>query len=158
MKNALDVVFGGITYWAFGFGLSFGAGKGSNPFTGMGCFFVDADETTMGYIFAVFLFQLSFATTATTIVSGSMAERTKFSAYITFSLVNSLVYSIPAHWMWSSEGFLFQLGAIDVAGCGPSSFSRRCDWFSCYSWCLNPDLVPSIQKPNQVFLLHLNLY
>ena len=119
MKNALDVVFGGITYWAFGFGLSFGTGKGSNPFTGMGCFFVDADETTMGYIFAVFLFQLSFATTATTIVSGSMAERTKFSAYIAFSLVNSIIYSIPAHWMWSSEGFLFQLGAIDVAGCGP---------------------------------------
>ena len=119
MKNALDVVFGGITYWAFGFGLSFGAGKGSNPFTGMGCFFVDADETTMGYIFAVFLFQLSFATTATTIVSGSMAERTKISAYIAFSLVNSIIYSIPAHWMWSSEGFLFQLGAIDVAGCGP---------------------------------------
>ena len=119
MKNALDVAFGGITYWAFGFGLSFGAEQGSNSFTGIGCFFVDADESRMGYVFAVFLFQLSFATTATTIVSGSMAERAKFSAYISFSLMNSLIYSIPAHWIWSNEGFLFRLGAIDVAGCGP---------------------------------------
>ncbi len=119
MKNTLDVVFGGITYWAFGFGLSFGAGAGSNPFTGVGCFFVDADKDSMGYIFAVFLFQLSFATTATTIVSGSMAERTKLSAYILFSLANTLIYSIPAHWIWSSHGFLYQMGAIDVAGCGP---------------------------------------
>ncbi len=119
MKNALDVVFGGITYWAFGFGLSFGAARGSNAFTGVGCFFVDAEESQTGYVFAVFLFQLSFATTATTIVSGSMAERAKFSAYITFSMANSLIYSIPAHWIWSSEGFLFRFGAIDVAGCGP---------------------------------------
>ena len=119
MKNTLDVVFGGITYWAFGFGLSFGADKGSNGFTGVGCFFVDADESRMGYVFAVFLFQLSFATTATTIVSGSMTERTKLCAYILFSLLSPFIYSIPAHWIWSREGFLYRLGAIDVAGCGP---------------------------------------
>ncbi len=92
MKNALDVVFGGITYWAFGFGLSFGAGMGSNSFVGVGCFFVDANNDHMGYVFAVFLFQLSFATTATTIVSGAMTERTKLSAYILFSLINTIIY------------------------------------------------------------------
>lgn len=119
LKNALDVVFGGITYWAFGFGLSFGASRGANPFVGIGCFFVDAGRQNMGYIFAVFLFQLSFATTATTIVSGSMTERCRLSAYILFSLLNTFIYSIPAHWLWSDVGFLFKLGAIDVAGCGP---------------------------------------
>ena len=92
VKNALDVVFGGITYWAFGFGLSFGAAPGSNPFVGVGCFFVDADRESMGYIFAVFLFQLSFATTATTIVSGAMTERTKLMAYIIFSFINTFIY------------------------------------------------------------------
>ena len=117
VKNALDVVFGGITYWAFGFGFSFGKDPGTNPFIGVGCFFVDSDSESMGFIFSLFLFQLSFATTATTIVSGAMAERTKLSAYIVFSMVNTFAYSIPAHWIWSEEGYLFKLGAIDVAGC-----------------------------------------
>ncbi len=119
LKNALDVVFGGITYWSFGFGLSFGAGRGSNAFMGIGCFFVDGSRENMGYVFAMFLFQLSFATTATTIISGAMVERTKLSAYIILSLVNTFIYSIPAHWIWSDIGFLHKMGAIDIAGCGP---------------------------------------
>ena len=73
IKNALDVVFGGISYWAFGFGLSFGTGSGSNSFVGLGCFFVDADDANMGYIFAMFLFQLSFATTGELIFSSNSA-------------------------------------------------------------------------------------
>ena len=60
VKNCLDVVFGGITYWAFGFGLSFGEGAGTNPFVGVGCFLFDSDdEETMGYSFALFLFQVN---------------------------------------------------------------------------------------------------
>ena len=54
-------------------------------------------------------FQLSFSTTATTIVSGAMAERTKLSAYIIFSLLNTLIYCIPAHWIWAESGFLFKV-------------------------------------------------
>ena len=119
MKNALDVVFGGITYWAFGFGISFGQSYGSNSFIGFGCFFVDAGEQDMGYVFSVFIFQLSFATTATTIVSGAMAERTKLSAYLIFSMLSTIIYCVPAHWLWSEMGFLHTMGAIDVAGCGP---------------------------------------
>ena len=119
VKNALDVVFGGITYWAFGFGLSFGAEAGTNPFVGIGCFFVDANDENMGYVYAVFIFQLSFATTSTTIVSGAMAERTRLHAYIVFSMLNTIIYSIPAHWIWAHGGFLYSLGCLDAAGCGP---------------------------------------
>lgn len=77
MKNVADVVLGGLTYWMFGFALSFGNGPCTTPFMGCGNFFVDptVDDPLMGPINAAFLFQLSFATTATTIVSGAMAER-----------------------------------------------------------------------------------
>ncbi|XP_019929609.3 putative ammonium transporter 3 [Magallana gigas] len=118
VKNVVDVVFGGLSYWMFGFGLSFGDGEYSNPFCGIGYFFVDAPEEMMGILFSTFVFQMSFATTATTIVSGAMAERTKLSAYIIFSFFNTLIYCIPSHWEWASNGFLRTLGMVDVAGAG----------------------------------------
>lgn len=52
-------------------------------------------------------------------VPGAVAERTKLTAYIVFCLVNSLVYSFPAHWIWSSNGWLRALHVVDVAGVGP---------------------------------------
>ncbi|ESO88328.1 hypothetical protein LOTGIDRAFT_93771, partial [Lottia gigantea] len=119
MKNAIDVIFGGLLYWAFGYGISFGTSKGSNGFTGWGSFFLDPDDDTMGTEFSKFTFQASFATTATTIVSGAMAERTKLHAYIIFCLTNTLVYSFPAHWVWADNGWLKQLHVVDVAGVGP---------------------------------------
>ena len=70
IKNMVDVIFGGLAYWLFGFGLSFGEADGSNAFVGVGYFLTDADPANMGKLFAKFFFQLSFATTATTIVSG----------------------------------------------------------------------------------------
>ena len=75
MKNVVDVVLGGMTYWAFGYGLSYGDSDYSNAFIAFGSWFVDASGEDMGPTFTTFLFQLSFATTATTIVSGAMAER-----------------------------------------------------------------------------------
>ena len=75
MKNVVDVVLGGVTYWAFGYGLSYGTSYGTNPFFAVGSWFVNADGLEMGPVFTTFLFQLSFATTATTIVSGGIAER-----------------------------------------------------------------------------------
>ena len=119
VKNALDVVFGGVTYWAFGFGLSFGEQQGSNDFVGIGCFFLDTPDEDMGYIFSLFLFQLSFATTATTIVSGAMTERTKLHTYVIFSSLNTFIYSFPARWIWTVDGFLYKMGVLDVAGAGP---------------------------------------
>ena len=107
IKNAVDVLFGGISYWAFGFGLSFGNAAGSNAFNGVGYFFVDSDDDSMGLLFSTYVFQLSFATTATTIVSGAMAERTKLSSYIAFSFLNTIVYCIPAHWEWAQEGVYY---------------------------------------------------
>lgn len=106
VKNAVDVVFGGVSYWAFGFGLSFGNDPGSNAFSGVGYFFVDSDDDSMGLLFSTYVFQLSFATTATTIVSGAMAERTKLMSYLIFSFLNTIVYCLPAHWEWSQQGKL----------------------------------------------------
>ncbi|XP_074651675.1 putative ammonium transporter 3 [Tubulanus polymorphus] len=118
VKNAVDVVFGGITYWMYGYGLSFGTDPGNNAFCGVGSFLVDASTLEMGNTFSTYIFQLSFATTATTIVSGAMAERTQLSSYIVFSLLNTITYAIPAHWIWGEKGFLYELGVLDIAGSG----------------------------------------
>ncbi|KXJ26494.1 putative ammonium transporter 3 [Exaiptasia diaphana] len=119
VKNAVDVIYGGLSYWMFGFAFSFGIDEGSNPFCGIGYFLTDADESQMGEVFARYFFQLSFATTSTTIVSGAMAERVNLKAYTIFSFVNTLTYCFPAHWFWSNNGWLKQMGVVDVAGCGP---------------------------------------
>lgn len=76
MKNVTDIFLGGITYWAVGYGLSFGTAW-TCPFLAIGDFALDVGvhDPLMGLKYTAFLFQLSFATTATTIVSGAMAER-----------------------------------------------------------------------------------
>ena len=139
MKNVVDIVLGGLTYWIFGFGFSFGLCKPNNPLIGIGGIFVDPpiDDEYMGSICAAFLFQLSFATTSTTIVSGAMAERYLFSqiryrrrytfcisrcnfkAYCLFSFLNTIVYCMPAGWVWGDHGFLNRIGVVDIAGSGP---------------------------------------
>ncbi|XP_012343805.1 putative ammonium transporter 3 isoform X2 [Apis florea] len=120
MKNVVDIVLGGLTYWAFGFAMSFGTDKLNNPFIGMGEFLIDPslEDEFMGPKCAAFLFQLSFATTSTTIVSGAMAERCNFKAYCLFSFLNTIVYCVPAGWIWGDQGFLKKLGAVDIAGSG----------------------------------------
>lgn len=74
---------------------------------------VEAEE---GDVFALYFFQMSFATTATTIVSGAMAERTHLHAYTFFSFTNTISYVFPAHWIWGEKGFLKEMGVIDYAG------------------------------------------
>lgn len=73
-------------------------------------------EAEQGDVFALYFFQMSFATTATTIVSGAMAERTHLHAYTIYSFTNTISYIFPAHWLWGEKGFLKELGAIDIAG------------------------------------------
>ena len=119
VKNAVDVLYGGLSYWFFGFAFGFGRDHGSNAFSGVGHFFTYASDADMGRVYAKYFFQLSFATTATTIVSGAMAERVKLKSYIAFSFMNTLVYCFTAHWIWDKNGWLRRLGAIDIAGCGP---------------------------------------
>lgn len=77
MKNVVDIALGGLTFWLFGFGMSFGMDKPTNPFVGVGGYLIDPpiDDELFGPACAAFIFQLSFATTSTTIVSGAMAER-----------------------------------------------------------------------------------
>ncbi|GBL72459.1 Putative ammonium transporter 3 [Araneus ventricosus] len=119
MKNIVDMVCGGLSYWMFGFGMSYGTSKGTNPFFGVGDYFVDTQEVNMGYLYTTYIFQLSFASTATTIVSGAVAERFNFSAYCIYSFLNTFIYCLPAGWVWADEGFLNHLGIVDIAGCCP---------------------------------------
>jgi len=117
IKNAVDVIFGALGYYICGFAFSFGQDVNySNAFTGFGYFVPTVDD---GHLYAKYFFQLSFATTATTIVSGAMAERTNLKAYIVFSFLNFFSYVFPAHWTWDDKGFLRVLGVVDIAGCGP---------------------------------------
>lgn len=117
MKNVVDVVLGGLFYWCFGYGLQFGDSPNATGGYGWGNWFLDCEPEDMGKVFSTFIFQLSFCTTATTITSGAMAERTNYNAYVLFSLVNTIVYCVPAGWVWRDTGFLYKLGALDYAGC-----------------------------------------
>ena len=111
MKNFMDFSVGAITYWAFGFALAFG-GTTLGGFLAYGSFFLEGDSLT-------YFFQVVFAATAATIVSGAVAERTKFSAYLMFQpFICGLIYPIVTHWVWSGQGWLGDLGFIDFAGSG----------------------------------------
>jgi Amt family ammonium transporter len=98
MKNVVDVVFGGFTYWLFGFSMSFGNQVGSSAYFGVGEYAVDSNYEIMGPVFASFMFQLSFATTATTIVSGTMAER---YVYVSFAMPVSCQCEICSNKLFS---------------------------------------------------------
>uniref|UniRef100_A0A1I7XQP9 Ammonium transporter n=1 Tax=Heterorhabditis bacteriophora TaxID=37862 RepID=A0A1I7XQP9_HETBA len=121
VKNVVDVVFGGLSYWSVGFGLSYGDYPPlRNPVVGVGLFFYDPERTNAnaeGWSYASFLFQLSLATTASTIVSGAVAERAKLKSYILLGCLVILIQALPAHWIWDKEGFFKKLGVVDHAGC-----------------------------------------
>ena len=111
MKNFMDFSVGAITYWAFGFALAYG-GTTLGGFLAYGNFFLEGDSLT-------YFFQVVFPATAATIVSGAVAERTKFSAYLMFQpFICGLIYPIVTHWVWSGQGWLGDLGFIDFAGSG----------------------------------------
>jgi Amt family ammonium transporter len=80
----------------------YGRGKFNNPFFGFGDFFVNPKigDPLLGRVYTFYLFQMAFAQTATTIVSGSVAERFYFPAYIVFSFFNFVAYSIGGGWIW----------------------------------------------------------
>jgi Amt family ammonium transporter len=117
MKNLVDFSLGSIAYWAFGFALMFGADRGG--FVGWSGFFLAGGDpsTSEGlWELAFWMFQVVFAATAATIVSGAMAERTRFVAYICYSVViTALIYPIVGHWIWGG-GWLGTRGMIDFAG------------------------------------------
>lgn len=108
MKNLMDFCIGTPIYWFIGFGIMFG-GTGA-LIGGLDLFSMKStDYTTM-------IFQTVFCATSATIVSGAMAERTKFSSYCIYSaLISLFVYPISGHWIWGG-GWLAQLGFHDFAG------------------------------------------
>ena len=121
MKNLMDFSIGTPIFWLIGFGLMFGnTGDGGIIGTIGGI----ASENNYGNgmcpdgvpFWAFLIFQTVFCATAATIVSGAMAERTKFISYCIYSLLISLVvYPISGHWIWGG-GWLAQMGFHDFAG------------------------------------------
>ncbi len=117
MKNMMDFCIGTPAYWFVGFGIMFGSASGI--FGGFD-FFIHGNYSQIlppGISLWTFvIFQTVFCATAATIVSGAMAERTKFSAYCVYSAVIScVVYPVSGHWIWGG-GWLSQLGFHDFAG------------------------------------------
>ena len=117
MKNLMDFCIGTPIFWLLGFGLMFG---GAGAIIGGFDPFVQGDYSAIlpeGVpFFAFFIFQTVFCATAATIVSGAMAERTKFISYCIYSLmISAVVYPVSGHWIWGG-GWLSQLGFHDFAG------------------------------------------
>lgn len=114
MKNLMDFCIGTVVFMIIGFSLMMGENYLFGVI-GVPDFQIFTDYANFPW--SSFVFNLVFCATAATIVSGSMAERTKFSAYCIYSAVISLViYPIEAGWVWNSQGWLFNLGYIDFAG------------------------------------------
>jgi Amt family ammonium transporter len=123
MKNLMDFCMCGLAFWAFGFALMFGGSgfapglESGNSFFGLSGFFLSGEaggtDTAL-----LWFFQMVFAATAATIVSGALAERTRLDAYMAYSfLISAIVYPIYGHWVWGG-GWLAELGAWDFAGSG----------------------------------------
>ncbi len=104
MKNVMDFAIGSLTFWAVGFGLMFGASTG---WIGTSGFFMSGlGDSNWNYVFL--FFQTVFCATAATIVSGAVAERTKFVGYLAYSVVlSALIYPVFGSWAW---GGLFNGG------------------------------------------------
>lgn len=121
MKNLMDFVLGSIFFWIIGYGIMFGGSEGS--FFGSIDFFSLGEYDTGSIPFWVhFMFNTVFCATAATIVSGAMAERTKFISYLIYSaVISAFIYPIEAHWTWgcgwlSTFSFGEWTGFTDYAG------------------------------------------
>ncbi|NIA21766.1 MAG: ammonium transporter [Anaerolineaceae bacterium] len=126
MKNLMDFSVGSLAYWAIGFSLMFGASRMGLFGWGLG-FVSPADPSPAENLptMAFWIFQAVFAATAATIVSGAMAERTKFIGYLVYGVViTAVVYPFVGHWIWgggwlSGDGWLAGVlgtGMTDFAG------------------------------------------
>ncbi len=142
MKNLMDFCLGTMAFWMVGFGIMFGDGNG---FMGLSGWFLISPEdnspaTGDAYtgvfsalswagvpLYAKFMFQLVFAGTAATIVSGAMAERTKFVAYLAYSFLISLfIYPVVGHWIWGG-GMACEPGVLGLRGIDGRALDRSLD-------------------------------
>ena len=113
MKNFMDFSVGGITYWAFGFALAYGGSSLGGFFAYGEVFFFNDNSRASDWFF-----QVVFAATAATIISGAIAGRVKFTSYLLYTpFITGLIYPIVTHWVWGG-GWLAELGFFDFAGSG----------------------------------------
>ncbi len=121
----LDATVCCIAWFLTGFAFAFGTP--SNPFIGLE-WFAGESLGSENAAYSFWFFEFTFAATAATIVSGTVAERARFETYLSYSfLLSLLVYPVTAHWIWGGgflqlnrkEGALLGVGALDFAGCGP---------------------------------------
>ena len=113
MKNMTDMMVGAISYWAVGAAFAYGTGA----FVGTTGFFDPAATLGDG---TQWMFQMVFAATAATIVSGAVAERMKFAGYVVMTIaITAIIYPIVTHWQWTfvaEDSWLFAMGYHDFAG------------------------------------------
>ncbi len=124
MKNLMDFSIGSLAFFIIGFGVMFGLN--STGFLGTSDFFlgglVYGDDFDEQWPFTFLIFQTVFAATAATIVSGAMAERTKFKSYLFYSVgISAMIYPVFGSWAWNSlyadsSGWLEKIGFLDFAG------------------------------------------
>ncbi|MGB5897478.1 MAG: ammonium transporter [Geitlerinemataceae cyanobacterium] len=119
VKNFADFGISASLFWAFGYAVMFGATR--SGWIGSSHFFIAIDGDA--HLAAFFLFQTMFCGTATTIVSGAVAERVKFQAYLLIAcLTSGVIYPLFGHWAWNlaapgiRDGWLGKLGFVDFAG------------------------------------------
>lgn len=116
MKNLIDFIIAAMVFYTIGFALMFGESIG--PFGTTLFAFEQADA----WVYTFFVFQLVFAGTAATIVSGAIAERTRIAAYFLITLICGIIYPVVGHWAWGNllipdnPAWLADLGFLDFAG------------------------------------------
>ncbi len=114
MKNLMDFCIGSVVFVTLGSGLMLAEDYVAGV---IGLPNLDIFTNWETYDWSGFVFNLVFCATAATIVSGAMAERTKFSAYCIYSaVISAVIYPIEAGWVWNSQGWLCKLGFVDFAG------------------------------------------
>jgi ammonium transporter, Amt family len=117
MKIFVDLTIGALAFWMIGFGIMFG--KDAFGFIGTSLFgspekiALSIELPSVAFV----LFQMGFAVACISIVSGAVAERMNFKAYILIAvLICIIIYPLSGHWIWNSEGWLAKLGMKDFAG------------------------------------------
>ena len=126
VKNLGDIAFNSLMWWGVGYSFAFGEGNAFIGYASTGSYFINSFSSSHDW--ATFFFQLNFVATASTIVSGAVAERAHILSYLIFSTLCAIVLYPPvAHWQWSSTGWASPThrdgigllgGLIDFAGCG----------------------------------------
>jgi len=117
MKIFVDLTIGALAFWLIGFGIMFGKDAygfiGTNLFGSPEKIALSIELPSAAFV----LFQMGFAVACISIVSGAVAERMNFKAYIiTAALICTVIYPLSGHWIWNSEGWLANLGMKDFAG------------------------------------------